>query len=146
MGTSTDGILAFGVNFGDEDDFEETCPSRLAEILQSEDGLEDYIVESSGIGQWSEDFTSEESEGYWSRRVDILKDSPVEEVMHCSSDYPMTILAVPGFVRRANRGYPLDIKPESLVVPQGKIDAFKAWLAQHGVEDEPRWILCSFWG
>ena len=95
MGTSTDGILAFGVDFGDEDCFDETLPEELREILEKTEGLEDYLIECSGIGEWSEDFTAEENSEYWDKRQKVIKDAPVEEVTHCSYDYPMTILRFP---------------------------------------------------
>jgi len=86
---------------------------------------------------------------------------PVEEVSHCSDDYPMYILAVPGTVTVARRGYTETIECLPLVSAE-KLLPFYAllqkhvapliedWLDENGEIDTTEWaahwILSSFWG
>lgn len=71
---------------------------------------------------------------------------PADMVMHCSYDYPMYILAVRGTETTASRGYPETLDDALPTVPSEKIDAFKAWCAERGIDGDPKWILCSMWG
>ena len=140
MGISSDGLLAFGINFGEE----------LPQPFQGYDefDLDDIIADESDLPIYREGMTDAETTTYFARRREILEASPVEHVMHCSYDYPEHIFAVRGFSHRASRGYPETIYPENLQVPDPAIEAFKKWLSDHGVavDEEPAWHLASLYG
>ena len=140
MGVSTDGLLAFGINFGEE----------LPEPFRGyeEFDLDEIIADEGGLPIWRDNMTDEERTAYWSRKKELVKASPVEHVMHCSYDYPEHIFAVRGFSYSAARGFPEKIDPEKLQVPEMAIAAFRKWLADHGVDvdEEPVWFLASLWG
>ena len=140
MGISTDGILAFGV------DLEEDWPPKLLEMYEDdEDGLLDFDLDEY-ILNLSEDF-KRNLDMSWSKRCDIIKESPVEHVVHCSYEYPMNIFAVRGYAWNNHRGYVEIIKPEDMVVPEDRVARFRKWMADVGVDDnEPQWLLASVMG
>lgn len=124
MGVSTNGILAFGIDF--EEEVEAECITEF----------EDWLLEQSG-GE------------YGSPEHKMMEDEcPVEVVRHCSGDYPMHIVAVSGKVFEARRGYPEDIDPKELEITDLQVAAFKEWLTEQGIDikdEEPKWLLCSMW-
>jgi hypothetical protein len=77
---------------------------------------------------------------------------PVEEVMHCHSEYPMTILAVPGTRKTANRGDVIRIHPSDLEDEVGefqKSEAVMQFVNKYGLKEdagELGWYLTSYWG
>lgn len=149
MGTSTNGILAFGVDFGSAE--EGDMPEWLETILQSsEDGFDDFIAAEAGIGDWSEAMSEAENDAYWTRHREAIANCPVEYVVHCSADYEMVILAVRGTVTHASRGYPANLDDRTFalsVVPDEMVERFRQWIRDHGGEEvEPTWLLASYWG
>ena len=142
MGISSNGLLAFGIDFGEElpEPFEGYDEFDLDEIIAYEGGLPIYL----------ESMTDEEAKAYFARKQEIVEASPVEHVMHCSYEYPGHIFAVRGFSYSASWGYPEKIDLEKLKVPDPAIEAFKKWLTDHGVEvdpsEEPAWHLASLYG
>lgn len=73
---------------------------------------------------------------------------PFEVVRHCSDDYPMTILAVPGSVATNSRGYPLAI--EALEVDGDMEQKFLHFISESELfpedQPDPQWWLSSWWG
>lgn len=125
MGVSTDGILAFGIDFGEE------LPEFLADF---EDVWWDYTDSISG-------------ETDYKKRSEFRDNHIADLVMYCSYEYPMYILAINGTKTEVSRGYTEEIDPSDLRIPQEKIDAFKAFCEENGVEwQEPKWLLASMWG
>jgi hypothetical protein len=137
MGQSTDAILVYGFEMDPADE----SPSFLGE-----DGdFEDFVTDEAGVSPWRPGMSAEEKHEYFTNKQVIIDACPVELVLHCSSDYPMYIMAIRGTQLRASRGYPEVVK--SLSVSQEKITAAKQWCLDHGIEwKEPEWILCSDWG
>lgn len=132
MGVSTDAILVFGIPVGEEDEH--------PEFMGNFDDFDDYLDSLSGLPQYGEP-------GYSSKaRQEFHDKCPADLVWHCSYEYPMYILAVRGTEIRAYRGDEVEITPEKLVVPETKLAEFRAWIAERGIQDEPRWYLCSMWG
>lgn len=129
MGISSDGILVFGIDLGEEQ------PEFMGEC----DGFDDYMDSQNGLPQWGE-------VGHdWDATHAFRNSYPASMTLHCSYDYPMHILAVPGTETTAYRGSPKEI--EFLSVSDEKVDAFKAWCVEHGIEDpEPKWLLASMYG
>lgn len=131
MGVSSDGILVFGIELGLEDE--------LPEFLYTEDGDEIDFDEMVDGELGTHDLP-------YSERVKARKAYPVDLVCHCSYDYPMYILAVPGTEISASRGYPHEFTNGLPTVTQEQIDAFKEWAAEHDIEGEPCWVLTSMYG
>lgn len=132
MGVSTDGILVFGFEVGEEDE--------RPDFLEGVEDFDEYVDRESGLPEWGEHGHSFEDQRAFRDKY------PVDLITHCSYDYPMHILAVRGTKRRASRGYPLEIDPTDLNVPSEKLEAFKNWAAERGIQGEPKWLLCSLWG
>lgn len=134
MGQSTDGILAFGVDFGEDIE------------MPWGDDFEEYLHEEASL-IWKSGMSDEESSKYFAACRKVEAACPVEVVIHCSLDYPMYILAVRGTHTSASRGYPEAIDPKELIVQEEKIAAAKAWCEKLDIQwDNPQWLLCSLWG
>ena len=141
MGQSTDAILVFGIDFGEEPEHEFFAMLRD----EDEDGdiieaFDTFVNRELGIpGQGDDDYpgykAAEEMRGKY----------PVTLVRHCSCDYPMYILAIPGTHVSASRGYPQTIDPDDMDIPRKKMDAFLNWCEKHGIDDDGAWLLCSDW-
>jgi len=132
MGISSDGILVFGYDLGEEE----------PEFLQEEDengdllyeGFDDYIFQKYGDGthkyawQFAETF-------------------PIAMTMHCSYDYPMYILSLRRTETSASRGSPVKIEGALEVTPD-EIALLKDFAKKHfmNFDEEPSWFLCSIMG
>lgn len=131
MGTSTDAIVAFGFNLGEE------WPEALRIEGEEYPDFEDWIAEHLGLGDW-------QVEGYWARKREAVNAFPVEIISHCSGDYPEYFIAIRGTQQRASRGYP--VKLETGEVDSSKVQALREFCAQHGIEwEEPAWHAFSMW-
>lgn len=148
MGVSTDAILAFGFDLGEE------LPEGLRNYKgepdeDDEDGFEfcELIRHEAGIaGYPGEVETEEERKARWAACSAAENEYPVELIYHCSYDYPMYFLSVRGTQRTANRGYPTAVEM-CAPVAQEKIDAMRAFCERYGIEwQEPRWFIFSMWG
>ena len=138
MGQSTDAIIAFGVDFGEEP------TGKFFRKLEKdfEWDFDSYIENELSIPAWSEPGRPEYGEG-----SDRLKCYPVELISHCSGDCPMYILAIRGTQRLARRGYPESLDLSTLSVTDAEIETFTAWCKKHGVstKTKPQWLLFSDW-
>lgn len=138
MGTSTDAILAFGFDLGEE------LPEALTAMPEDEDDsweFEAWAAARAGLEPWSES----RPDDYWERRRAAIAATPYDLITHYSYDYPMYFLAARGTEVRAYRGTPKEIDtPE---IPSATIDAMRAFCAEFGIEwQEPRWHIFSLWG
>lgn len=131
MGQSTDSILVYGIPL--EEGVE-------LEFLEDFDGdFEDFVDNQNGMNWRDDGFKECEA---------ARKAFPVTLVRHCSCDYPMYILALPGTETTASRGYPQKIEalPE---ISQALIDKLIAFADNYDLVDsfegEPGWYLCSDW-
>ncbi len=139
MGVSTDAILAFGIDIGEE------IPEAI-EALDLDDFDLDCLADHEGGLVWRADFTPEEENAYGKKARELHDAYPVELIIHCSYDYPMYIVAAKDSRYYASRGYSKTINPSDLKVKQEDIDALKAWCKKYNVEGEPEWLLFSMWG
>lgn len=159
MGVSTDGILAFGIQFDPEEE-----DIKLPWMVTSEDedddeqdeiDLEEWWRRVNGYKPskeiWTEEgklpgVTEADLEAYYQEQSDWDSSHPMPFSLqtHCSGEYSQYILAVPGTVTTANRGAAQEIT--SLEVPTKALAKFKEFCAKYGVEGEPKWWLCSYWG
>lgn len=131
MGTSTNGILVFGFEVGDEDQ----APS----FLDGYEDFEEYLEDISGLPKWGEPGHS------WDEQRSFREQCPVDLVTHCHHDCRMYILAVRGTEHVAHRGFPKEINLADLDVSTEKIAALKEWAAKRDLKGEPAWLLCSMW-
>ena len=172
MGIDSDGILAFGVDLGEEPDL----PWRVYDEEEDEydTDFEEWYVGLKGVSSkviWAEYYEWAESpeaqqfpnwkrveeyeklhpewrdalNSHYANRKAALEDVPIEIVTHCSWDYPMYIVAVVGSVTKAYRGGPQKI--EDWVVPHGKVQTASDFCDEHGLPfEDPTWILASIYG
>ena len=147
MGVSTDAILAYGFDLGEEED--QSMAERFG--AQVEDGesfdFEDWVAGRSGAvypaGHGGID--SPEYRAYAAKRDAAIAACPVEMVMHCSYDYPMYFLAIRGTESRARRGYPQAVVAGE-VAPE-LVASARAFCEAHGIDwKEPAWHIFSMWG
>lgn len=138
MGVYTDAYLAFGIDLGEE----------LPEGWESTDNLggydEEAVFDPDVILERLAGCTGHEPYEERSAKREAL---PVALLSHCSSDYPMYILHVPGTVASAFRGGPTEIKFD--FIDKEKVETFMTWCREHGIPDEdnnPTWLLASYWG
>lgn len=170
MGQSTDAILVFGHEYGEDPEVfpwydEEEGDHDEEKWWYDQHGLAKRLTEIYEIwGEWEKDMpyaqhnersaqfaaafpelAAEKEALHEARRA--LGDMPVEVVRHCSGDYPMYILAVPGTKVRASRGHPEVIDPKSFITTisvdawQGAAEFCKKW----DIEFKPQWFLVSYW-
>lgn len=145
MGISTDGLLIFGFDLGEE--FPKGIYGSEEEYEDCEDhNLEDVIADKAGL-KYREDFTDEEAKVYFAKKRDLEATCPISIEYHCSYECPMYIIAIRGAKFSAHRGYPLELDQSLLTVSPEKIAAAKAWCESNGIEwQEPKWLLASLWG
>lgn len=128
MGVSTNGMLYFGFQIGDEDE--------KPEWLEGFDDFDDFLVAKAGL-----------SDAPYEDRAKVIHECPADLHTFCSYDYPMHILGLRSAGYVVHRGYTVEIDPAKLAIDQSKIDALKAWCAANGIKwQEPKWLLCSLWG
>ena len=137
MGVSTDGILTYGVDFGED------LPKPLMEFMEdTENDYSEYFYEKLGVKY--ENYDSYEA---FSLAKDKVKhDIPCEIVMHCSYDFPMYIISIPGTTANASRGWPEGQGINILAPEPEKIEKMRKWFQKEGWSwVEPQWILASMW-
>lgn len=129
MGISSDGVLYFGFQVGDEDE----RPEWMGEF----EDFDDWLCNKAGLAE----------DAPWEERKPIIDGCPAELQLFCSYDYPMYVLGVRDAEHRAYRGDIVEIGTAQLAVEDEKIAAFKAWCEANGIEyQEPKWLLCSMYG
>lgn len=160
MGQSTDGIICYGVDLGEELPWvaNEEVWGKLEEHGFGPDDCDDEVMAYllgglpmfksdlvSGTDEWGVEYTA-----YYKERDRILKDFGVTLVRHCSGECPMYILAMTSTVKEASRGTPeeLDI-PSMMSAPcmPYAISGMEEAMQKIGVTGEfnPKWLLCSMW-
>lgn len=134
MGTSTNGILVFGIDLGEE-------RPEFLEDFDDFDDFDDFLNDLSGLPKWGE-------EGHSFSNLRAFREAfGVSMTRHCSYEYPMWILSVRGTEKTAYRGYPKEITIDELQVSQGSILRLRDFCEEYGIEwKEPKWYLCSLWG
>ena len=157
MGQSTDGQICYGIAFGEDMEFPwdadgyDSDPEDwwLFAILGFRQSFELYTPEGRYIGGVRPP-REKVTEYYNERRgfMDANLPLPVILVNHCSGDYPMYILAVPGTFRSAARGSPGAFVPSELEVTEQQKAALIKFCKDYGIEfdGEPAWYLSSYWG
>lgn len=167
MGVSTDAILAYGVNFGED-------PEELPWYQDGENDFDDWLYTIDGVSSdalWAEYnlwletadpeiVRSSERVALYERLHPEWRDAldanynaqkeaqeacPIELVRHCSGDDPMYIVAVKDSVFTANRVSALVVGVEDLLIPNRIFEAFN-FCEEYGIPfEDPQWLLCSMW-
>ena len=155
MGTSTNGIIGFGVPCDDGCEFPwgaEEFDGDIEEWWRQENGFVDvhqpWTEQGNYAAGWLED--DPRFEAYYKHRREWLASNPipVELENYCSGEYPMYAITVPGAGTSCYRGDPTSFDPSELTVTPEQVEALKAFLAKYEIEHdgEPRWLLMSYWG
>jgi hypothetical protein len=142
MGTSTDGLLFWGITL-DEDE----RPWLSEDHEEDEDfDPEDMIARHLGLEEPGE-YPLPNKEAwteYWARKNEALKTFQVELDSHCSGEYPIYFITLKQHHYRAARGYPKEIDPAKLVVTPGEIERLKEGCRIFNIPwVEPKWFLAS---
>jgi len=130
MGVSTNGNICFGIIF--DEDFE---------FPWGDECFDDWYVTKHLGMQFAE----------YRDQLKFIRENPIpfELENYCSDGCEMFILAVPGTVKCAHRGYPEKFVPSSLLVDDSSLskfnDAIKSLEIDCG-EEKPEWILYSYMG
>lgn len=129
MGVSSDGLLVYGIDLGEE----------MPDFLVDHEDLDDLLLTEGKQPKYGE-----EGHDFKSQRT-YLENQPVEMTFYCSYDCPMHILSVRGTEKSVNRGYVEEIT--SLEVDPDKRQKFIEWCLAHGIANpEPKWLLASMYG
>ena len=149
MGVSTNANLCYGISF--EEDYEFPWSDY-------DEGIEGWWLETQGYKPPFELFNAagnyidgikpsqEKISEYFAAQREFQKANPlpIEEIMHCSGDYPMYILATVSSPKTARRGYPETI--DNLDVVEAEKDVLLRFCEQWELEGEgPAWWLSSLW-
>lgn len=144
MGTSTDAILAFGINL-DED-----LPEKFrAAVMDPDNEFPEFsrlICREAGIEELAEGSSEEAVDAHYQRVREAEDKYPLALISHCSYEYPLYVLAVARTETRARRGSPQEINPSTLAVTDEQIKALREFCERYDIEyTEPTWLLFSNW-
>lgn len=172
MGVSTDAILCYGVDFGEEPDglpfydeengvdFDEWVYSLTPGLSNTHLWDTYYEWEKTPEAQALRATTynlvpefeklnpqwRDELNEIYARRREAENNAPVELVYHCSGDYPMYIVAVKGTTVKAWRGEPQEITTETFEIDVKHLFAAQRFCEEHEIPfEDPTWILCSYY-
>lgn len=153
MGVSTDGMICFGIDFGEETDF----PWQVSDYEEIEEwwlvvknykpSVEIYDENGNYIGDKATQL--EVVRNYYKERHDFLEKNPVpvDVVTYCSYDCPMYVLAVPGTLKIASRGDAVEL--DEFQIDHNKLVDFYAFFTEFGIDIDDKkvtWYLTSLWG
>lgn len=161
MGVSTDGILCYGIDLGAEEEIELpwSKDSRFEgdemEWWRHVTGFVPSFYPFTEKGDYHPEITDSKDPRiarYFEevRAWDETHPLPVQVVRHCSDDYVMYILAVPGTECKAWRGYPVVVDfaaLSALATPEADANLL-SFCNTYGIPHDggPRWLLASWWG
>lgn len=143
MGTSTDGILFFGIDLGEDED--DSFP------WQGED-WEDFAADKLGVSRPEVPWEGNEDvfRKYWKEKAEAIEALECEIGTHCSDSYPCYFVAPKKKVLVAARGYPLEVTKDFLDVDVRNTEiseSLKNFCELMEIPwQEPKWHLASYWG
>jgi hypothetical protein len=151
MGQSTNAILCWGIQVGEED----SLPwDDKAEEMGYDGGNDDEFLADALCGikkpkdEWEDGGENKVHRDYWTVKKEALEAYGIELVWHCSGEYPMYILAIAASEKTARRGYPETIVRTDMDRPEADNWQEKLNEACEKLGIEPsagEWILCSMW-
>lgn len=143
MGQSTNAILFFGIDLGEDAEL-----PWLAEDSEHEE-CEEFLADKLVPNRPDCDYEGNEElfDVYWDKRHAVVKDLGCAVATHCSCDYPMHYIFLTGFRWIAKRGYPEEIVSRRLrEVSPDDIEKLRKFCELLGIPWEtPRWYLASDW-
>lgn len=151
MSESTDAIIAFGVDMGED------CENWAAAFTPEgedhgfdEEYFENWIAEQAGVFEPTVEYAKDKAawRAYYEAKRLAVEAYPVEIITHCHYEAPMYIVALRGTEQRASRGYArtFDLKTLS-EIDEAKIEILRQFFSEHGLDwSEPTWLLFSYWG
>lgn len=147
MGTSTNGILAYGIDLGEDFgfDYDEPQPAWIDD--EDDEAPETVLLAANGFTEPEPDITTDRDgwRSWRSRQRDAKKDLGVELVHYCSGDVPMYILAAKHF--EVYRG---DTEEVDFDLPKNANERLAWALDVLGLDkfkdQRPKWLLASWWG
>ena len=146
MGQSTNGILFYGINLGENgdeftfDDEAEHYELDFETIYAAKHGL----LEPEG--DYDDLLTRPLFKAYWDKKSSLLKSCPCEIDTYGSSDYPLYFVAVKAGKYLVHRGYTTEIPDGLTAKPEWK-EQIKAYCELMGLPySDPKWLLVSYWG
>ncbi len=142
MSISSDGIICYGICFGEEFEFPFGCD------VEDEDG---NPLEHEEFDDWYVDVILgvDSSEMDYKEKSDIINNSQLELCQHCSYDYPMYILCIRGTEHKAWRGDPTLLDFEEMnkfVTPEAVAELKRVAKIIDPDCGEPGWWLASLYG
>lgn len=162
MGTRTDAILAYGYDLGGDGEWKVREVDEYGGLMPGAGGWvpdpeaeEDYdltglaerhLLDASGFTETYEDGR----EGYFGRESAAKEALGVEFETYCSDEYPMYVLAAK--VLTADRGYVQDAASFILAAEEARPEMDRKLRTALGalgltpLQEQPKWLLCSYWG
>ena len=146
MSQSTNAILFYGIDLGE--DF------QIPESLMKDGEFAHEEVYAIRMGwkppdvEWSKDPDVRAQYSRWFKEQrHIISAAACAVGTHCSFDYPMYYVYVQSSKHTANRGYPVQLQQDGLVVAASWDNHIKAYCKLMELPcKEPKWMLASFCG
>jgi hypothetical protein len=153
MGQSTDAKLVFGIQL-DED-------TELPWRTELDDDIDEWWTKVTGFvasflpydenGSYAAGVTPKDPRiTAYHEELKAWLDAhplPIELCDHCSGDFPMFVVSVPGAVLTAHRGYPVkvDALPAAPNSPERILEFIRQYIDPEFPNTEPAWWLRSMW-
>lgn len=142
MGQSTDAIIAFGFDLGEE------LPESLQDLMEEHESEIDVVLATDAGVELPSYESGCDYSAYSAAHDSALAGIKISLIEHCSGEYPMYFLAARGSNKRAHRGHPTSVSPEDL---NGRrfdecVAQMKLFCERHDIEwQEPEWHIFSMW-
>jgi len=157
MGMRPKGILAYGYDLGGPEAWKLQGADEYGEYEfphwynpDSEDGFEEQatnrlLYRLTGFDEtWGDVYGTPQAEDFYHRQAVELKKIRVELVMYASADEPGFVLATQSFVSPNWASCPVEISTDHAAA--GILDVALAALEIQPLQEEPKWILASYYG
>lgn len=150
MTISTDAIICYGIQIGEEGNMPEIFCKGENDYRSYDDILIDAF-EAPPKEQYQTPDIDKEQFKKWSKahdaRTNFQKELGLELVRHCHSDETMYCLAISKSVQVASRGYPKEITARTSDIQHDWNEKLAKAIKVLKLEDAtPRWWLQSYWG
>lgn len=145
MGLSSDGILFFGINLGDDEDREEPLPW---EGKDGEGEWEDFVAKKAGIEKPTVEYTDETEalyDEYFEKRNKLVAATGCDVLQHGADSCLAHAIVLKH--TSASRGYPVKLEREYFEVSTTDVLKIIEFCQILDVKwEEPSWILTSWLG
>lgn len=153
MGQSTDGILFYGIAYGEELDMDEISKFHGHDPDVGFDGdFETLYADKMGVVSPTEEYSRDDKAvqdkyvAYWNAKREINKQGGCEVGTYCSSDYPMYYACVKAGHYSVSRGDETEI-PNGLHFEPNWNQQLQDFCTLMGLPyKEPKWLMVSYWG